>query len=95
MAYCGYLDRHGIFYDCSQQEGPYKHNSWCEERGYDEDQLIEQEGWVKFSDVLFNRYIFCYYDGLSIPQIKWLRNHGYKIDDYDLFNKKGELKWSK
>lgn len=93
MTYCGYLDRHGIFYDCSQQGGPYRHISWCDERGCDEDQLLEEEGWVKLTESLPNKYIFCYIDGLSVPQIRWLQNHGYKIENYDLFSKKEKLRW--
>ena len=93
MAHCGFLDRYGTFFNCSYVEGPYKHLTWCKQNSTDEDQLLEEEGWVKLTESLPNEYIFWHIDGLSVPQIRWLQNHGYKIKDYDLFSKKEKLGW--
>lgn len=80
--HCGYLNRNGEFIDCSHEKNEYfKHESYCDAIGIDEDYLLTMLGWIKLTTCLPNAYIT--YRALSDKQVKWSTDNGYDIEEED------------
>lgn len=92
MNHCGYIDREGCFIDCSQEEGAFKHTTWCERQDVDEDDLMDVLGWVKLTYALPNKYLYTYCRALSDKQAEWLANNGYELDENDLWEGREDWK---
>lgn len=82
---CGYVDRYGTFFDCSEERLPFQHDRLCDKLGESEDYLMEQLGWIKLTTVLPNDYIYMCAKSMSDAQVRWLSEHGYEVHDEDVY----------
>ena len=77
---CGYLSRIGVFIDCSNADGQFKHISYCDSMHIDEEYVMDWLGWVKLTTSIPCGYVYTSMKSLSNEQIEWLENNGYVID---------------
>lgn len=81
---CGYVDRHGAFFDCSNERLPFQHDRLCDRLGATEDELMNDFGWIKLTSVLPHDYIYTCAKPMSDAQVKWLTDYGYEVHDEDI-----------
>ena len=77
---CGYLSRIGVFIDCSNADGQFKHISYCDSTHIDEEYVMDWLGWVKLTTSIPQGYVYTSMKPMSKEQIEWLENNGYVVD---------------
>ena len=80
----GYLNRQGNFIDVSNYGQICQHIIFCDSNNLNEDDLLENKGWVKLTSVFSNEYIYMFSYPLSKAQQKWLMDNNYKIELWDI-----------
>lgn len=80
----GYLTPTGEFIDCSNYGSAFAHLNWCDAKGEDEEELMENRCYVKLTSVFPNSYLYMARIPMTVEQQRFLRQHGIEIDDFDV-----------